>query len=26
VYKEVSKKWLDDRPTKVIDTPSEIIK
>ena len=26
VYKDVSKKWLDDRPTKVIDTPSEIIK
>lgn len=26
VYKEVSKKWLDDTPTKVIDTPSEIIK
>ena len=26
VYKDVSKKWLDDTPTKVIDTPSEIIK
>ena len=26
VYKDVSTKWLDDTPTKVIDTPSEIIK